>query len=180
MLDMKKCPWTMLLFALGAFLWISSVGCSKSSIGCLRCPLEEGAGEGTSSEERTREATNYYEEASLFLKDKMLDEAIEMFEMGIALEPNPAAYNSLGMAYRYKFIETGDLAWRDLELEAFNKALDINPNHLSTLLTLGTTYYHMGRKAEALPKLKKVLEILPTHPNRDYIETLIEDCERSR
>jgi|GEM_PF-3970704 len=159
------------LISLAAF-----AACSKLPAGCSKAAEDQGTASALTPEERSREAERLFGEANLSLKDKRLDEAIEMLEKGIEIEPSAAAYNTLGMARKYKFIETGDASWRDREIEAYKKGIEIDSGHLTTILNLGTAYFFLDRKDEALPLLRKVLQLLPNHPNRDHIEKMIAKC----
>jgi len=45
--------------------------------------------------------------------------------------------------------------------EAFERALSIDPNHVSSLFNLALAYQNMGRTADAVSKLEQLLEIAP-------------------
>ena len=153
--------------------------CSNSPAGCSKAADDQEMTAPLKPEERSREAARLFEEANLSLRDKRLDEAIELLEEGIEIEPSATAYNTLGMARKFKFIETGDAAWRDREIEAYKLGIEIDPGHLATILNLGTACFFLDRKDEALPLLRKVLQLLPNHPNRDHIEKMIAECRAS-
>jgi len=99
------------------------------------------------------------------------DMAIASYQKAIDLEPkSAAACNLLGMAYRFKYIQTRDQHVRDKEIAAFQKAHEIDPNYLPAMINLGATYYQMGEKAKAAPLFKRALELNPS--NREKFELL--------
>lgn len=108
-------------------------------------------------------------------KEGNYDRAIDLYTKAIKKDPAHAeAYNLLGMAYRMKYRSTNELEYREKEIRSFRKAINIEPENVNALVNLGSTLYDMNRKQEALPYLKKAIEIRPNHPDRAQIEELIE------
>jgi len=70
------------------------------------------------------------------------------------------------------------LKWRQKEIEAFKKAIELDPNFYLPYINLGTTYYGMGNRREAALYFKKGLETFPEHPSRELIEKMIREGER--
>ena len=126
-----------------------------------------------------KSATSYFDEGALFVKQGRYDEAIEKYKKGLRREPRSAVgYNYLGIAYRYKYEQLRSLDWRQREIEAFKKAIELDPNFYLPYINLGTTYYGMRNLKEAALYLRKGLEIFPDHPSRELIELMIQEGER--
>ncbi len=126
-----------------------------------------------------KSAKDYFEEGSSLFKKGKYDEAITKYKKGLRREPRAAVgYNYLGIAYRGKYEQLRSLDWRQKEIEAFKKAIEMDPNFYLPYVNLGTTYYDMGHFKEAASYLKKALEIYPKHPSRDLIEQMILRAER--
>ena len=87
-------------------------------------------------------------------------------------------YNYLGIAYRYKYDQLRSLNWRQKEIEAFKKAIELDPNFYLPYINLGSTYYGMENLKEAALYFRKGLEFFPEHPSRDLIEQMIQEGER--
>lgn len=104
-------------------------------------------------------------------------EAARLYESGLSMDPDSAVvYNLLGMAHRFQYNETGNPEYRQKELEAFRKAVQIQPDNPVQLVNLGATLYYMDQKQEACRYLEKALEVYPEHPDRENIEKLIDGC----
>jgi tetratricopeptide (TPR) repeat protein len=126
-----------------------------------------------------KSATTYFEEGSSLFRKGKYDEAITKYQKGLRREPRSAVgYNYLGIAYRGKYEQLRSLDWREKEIEAFKKSIEMDPNFYLPYVNLGTTYYDMGRFKEAASYLHKALEIYPKHPSRELIEQMIQQAER--
>ncbi len=126
-----------------------------------------------------KSATSYFDEGALLVKQGKYDEAIKKYKKGLGREPRSAVgYNYLGIAYRYKYEQLRSLDWREKEIEAFKKAIELDPNFYLPYINLGTTYYGMGNPKEAALYFRKGLEIFPEHPSRELIEQMIQEGER--
>ncbi len=102
------------------------------------------------------------------------DKAIENYEKAIALgTKSPGAYNMLGMSYRFKFQQTGKPELQQNEIDAFQKAVNLDPKYWVAMVNLGTTYYSRGEKAQAAAWFKKALALNPNHPERAQLERMI-------
>ncbi len=124
-------------------------------------------------------ATSYFKEGALLLRQGKYDEAIKKYTKGLRREPRSAVgYNYLGMAYGYKYEQLRSLDWRQKEIEAFKKAIELDPNFYLPYINLGETYYNMGNLKEAASYFKKCLEIVPEHPKRKLMERMIQEAER--
>lgn len=126
-----------------------------------------------------KSAASYFDEGALLVKQGKYDEAIGKYKKGLRIEPRSAVgYNYLGIAYRYKYDQLRSLNWRQKEIDAFKKAIDLDPNFYLPYINLGSTYYGMGNLKEAAHYFRKGLEIFPEHPSRDLIEQMIQEGER--
>ncbi len=124
-------------------------------------------------------ATSYFDEGAALTQKGKCDEGIEKYKNGLQKEPRSAVgYNYLGMAYRCKYSQLRSLEWRQREIEAFKKAIELDPNFYLPYINLGTTYYDMGNRKEAALYFRKALEIFPEHPSRELIEGMIREGER--
>ena len=102
------------------------------------------------------------------------DLAIRSCEKTIARDPkNAAAYNLMGMAYRFKYDKLADPGLKQKEIEAFQKAIEVDPNYWVAMINLGATYYRQGEKAKAAPLFKRVLALNPQHPEKAQLEKMI-------
>jgi tetratricopeptide (TPR) repeat protein len=121
----------------------------------------------------------YLREGVAHFQKQEYDQAIASYEKAIKLEPKAAAaYNLLGMAYRFKYNQTGNPDWRQKEIAAFQKAIEVDPKFWMALINLGATYYYMGERAKAAPLFKQALEINPNHPEKAQIEKMIAEGEK--
>ncbi|MFQ6079096.1 MAG: tetratricopeptide repeat protein [Thermodesulfobacteriota bacterium] len=129
--------------------------------------------------EDKKSATVYFEEGASLVQRGKYDEAIEKYKKGLRKETHSAVgYNYLGIAYRNKYAQLRSLKWRQKEIDAFKKALELDPNFYLPYINLGRTYYDMGNRKEAAFYFKKGLEIFPEHPSRELIEKMIREGER--
>lgn len=119
-------------------------------------------------------ADKYIQEGFINFQQQKYDEAIANYEKAIKLEPRAAAaYNMIGMAYRFKYNMLGVPEFRQKEMAAFQKAVEIDPKNWVAMINLATDYYADGQKAKAAPLFKKALELNPDHPEKADIQKLI-------
>ncbi len=72
--------------------------------------------------------------ASSFQEGKF-DSAIQYDNEALKVDPNNfVGYNLLGMAYRFKFNQTGTQEYKDKEIESFKKAIEFEPKYCSLLI----------------------------------------------
>jgi Tfp pilus assembly protein PilF len=79
----------------------------------------------------------------------------------------------LGMAYRFKYNQLGVPEFRQKEMAAFQKAIEIDPKNWVAMINLATTYQADGQKAKAAALFKKALELNPDHPEKAALQKLI-------
>ena len=119
-------------------------------------------------------AEKYIQEGFANFQQQQYDAAIASYEKAIKAEPRAAtAYNMMGMAYRFKFNQMGVPEFRQKEMAAFQKAIEIDPKNWVAMINLATDYYADGHKDKAAPLFKKALELNPNHPEKAEIQKLI-------
>ncbi|NOZ50209.1 MAG: tetratricopeptide repeat protein [Chloroflexi bacterium] len=79
-----------------------------------------------------------------------------------AANPSLEAYFGLGNAYTRQ----GNLA---KAMDAYQQALDINPNHAATLSNLGVVYYQLGKLTEAKEAFTRALNVSPEDAATHYL-----------
>jgi tetratricopeptide (TPR) repeat protein len=116
----------------------------------------------------------YLQAGFAYFQQHDYDRAIENYERAIASGArSPGAYNMLGMAYRFKYQQTGNPELQQNEIDAFQKAVNIDSKYWVAMINLGTTYYSRGDKKQAAVWLKKALALNPNHPEKAQIEKMI-------
>jgi tetratricopeptide (TPR) repeat protein len=106
------------------------------------------------------------------------DRAIELYTDATKKEPgSSAAYNLLGMAYRFKYNETADRKYKQEEINAFKKAIDLDPTNYVPYINLGATLFYQNETQQAVLYLNKALELYPDNPERATIEEMIRQSE---
>ena len=123
-------------------------------------------------------AEKYLQAGFVNFQQHKYDEAIANYEKAIKLQPRAAAaYNMIGMAYRFKYNKLGVPEFREREMAAFQKAVEIDPKNWVALTNLATDYHAEGQKAKAAPLFKKALELNPDHPEKLALQRMIAEGE---
>lgn len=123
-------------------------------------------------------ADKYMQEGFVNIQQQKYDEAIACYEKAIKAEPRAAAaYNMMGMAYRFKFNQLGVPEFRQKEMAAFQKAVDLDPKNWVAMINLATDYYADGEKGKAAALYRKALELKPDHPEKAEIQKWIAEGE---
>jgi tetratricopeptide (TPR) repeat protein len=126
-----------------------------------------------------KSATDYFDDGASLVQRGKCGEGIQEYKKGLRREPRSAVgYNYLGIAYRCKYEKLRSLKWREEEIQAFKKAIELDPHFYLPYINLGTTYYNMGNGKEATVYFRKGLELYPDHPSREFIEEMIQEGER--
>jgi Flp pilus assembly protein TadD len=87
-----------------------------------------------------------------------VNEAISELSLATSLDPRLSdAYNMLGVAYDQK-------GMRDRAKDAYDHALQVEPDDAQTLNNLGYSLYLNGNYRAAVDKLKRAAKIAPTDP----------------
>ena len=119
-------------------------------------------------------ADKYIQEGFINFQHQKYDEAVVSYERAIKAEPRAAtAYNMMGMAYRFKYNQLGVPEFRQKEMAAFQKAVEIDLKNWVAMINLATDYYADGQKGKAAALFKKALELNPNHPEKAEIEKMI-------
>lgn len=127
------------------------------------------------------QSEQYLQEGFTYFQQHDYDKAIESYEKAIAMgTKSAAAFNMLGMAYRFKFQQTGSPELQQNELDAFQKAVNVDPKYWVAMVNLGTTYYARGEKAQAAVWFKKALALNPNHPEKAKLEKMIAEAAKSK
>jgi tetratricopeptide (TPR) repeat protein len=124
-------------------------------------------------------AEKYMQAGFANFQQQKYDEAIANYEQVLKLQPRAAAaYNMIGMAYRFKYNQLGVPEFRQKEIAAFQKAIEVDPNNWVSMINLATDYYADGQKGKAALLLKKALALHPDHPEQPALEKMIAAGER--
>ncbi len=120
----------------------------------------------------------YMQEGISHFQKQEYDQAIASYQKAIQLaSKSAAAYNLLGMAYRFKYNQLRNPELRAQEIGAFEKAVEIDPQYWVAMINLGVTYYDQGDKARAAALFKKALSLNPNHPEKAEFEKMIAEGE---
>ncbi|HVO74421.1 MAG TPA: tetratricopeptide repeat protein [Ignavibacteriaceae bacterium] len=118
------------------------------------------------------------EGARLFQQGKY-DEAILKYKQAVEKDPGSAiGYNLLGMAYRFKFNQSGTRECKNKEIESFKKAIGIDSSFWAAYKNLSASLYYEGRKKEAVPYLERALELQPDDPEKAILLKWIEEGKK--
>ena len=111
----------------------------------------------------------------LFQQGKYSD-AILKYEEALQQAPkNAVGYNLLGMAYRFRFNQSGAQEFKDKEIEAFKTAIAIDPKLWVAYKNISASLYYQKRKKEAVPYLQKALELQPNDPEKSMLVQWIQE-----
>lgn len=123
-------------------------------------------------------AQSLVEKGQEAFKQGEYDQALRAYQAALKQEPRSAVIlNLVGMAYRLKYNQLRSPDLKDKEIAAFKQAVELDPQFVPALVNLGSTYYFSGRKPEAAEQFKRVLEILPQHPEAEQLKKMIAEAE---
>lgn len=115
------------------------------------------------------------EGGSLFQKGNY-GSAIQKYNEALQIDPNNAiGHNLLGMAYRFKFNQTGTQEFKDKEIEYFKKAIELDPKFWVAYKNLAASLYYQNKKKEAVPYIEKALELQPNDPEKSLLLKWIDE-----
>ena len=115
------------------------------------------------------------EGGSLFQQGKY-DSAIQKYNEALKIDPdNAVGHNLLGMAYRFKFNQTGTQEFKDKEIEFFKKSIELDPRYWVAYKNLAASLYYQNRKKDAVPYLEKALELQPDDPEKSLLLKWIDE-----
>jgi len=131
------------------------------------------------NEESTADPTQtLIEKGQAAFKQGKYDQALQAYDQALKKEPRSAAiFNLKGMAYRFKYNQLRSPDLKEKEIAAFQKAIEMDPKFIPALVNLGSTYYFSDKKKEAAEQFKKVLEIMPRHPEAEQLKKMIAEAE---
>jgi superkiller protein 3 len=130
----------------------------------------------TSCVGQEKNAQEMFDKGSSFFEKGNFDAAIEKYQEGLQLEPNNyVGYNLLGMAYRFKFNQTGTQEFKSKEIQSFKKAIELEPKYWVAYKNIAASLYYQNRKKEAVPYLEKALELQPNDPEKSLLLQWIEE-----
>mgnify|MGYP003796567133 FL=1 len=108
-----------------------------------------------------------FNEGASFFQSGNYDAAIEKYKEALQIDQNNAVgYNLLGMAYRFKFNQTGAQEFKDKEIESFKKAVTLDAKFWIAYKNLAASLYYQNRKKEAVPYLEEALKLQPNDPEK--------------
>lgn len=123
-----------------------------------------------------RPAETLLNEGAALVQEGKIDDAIAKYREALTADPDShIGYNLLGMAYRMKFNQLGAQKYKDMEIEAFQKAIDREPDFWVAYKNIAASLYYQGKKREAVPYLEKALELQPGDPERETLLKWIEE-----
>jgi len=115
------------------------------------------------------------EGGSLFQKGNY-DAAILKYSEALQIDPdNAVGHNLLGMAYRFKFNQTGAQEFKDKEIDSFKKAIAFEPRYWVAYKNIAASLYYQNKKKEAVPYLEKALELQPDDPEKAILLQWIDE-----
>ncbi len=104
------------------------------------------------------------------------DYACAMEGLGKVVKSRPKdaeLLNRFAVAARMRYYQTGDMDFRDQELESFRKAVGLAPSVAHIQINLGTTAWELGMRKEAAKAYRRGLELSPKHPDVALIRARI-------
>jgi superkiller protein 3 len=130
----------------------------------------------SSCADQNKTAQNLLDERIKLHQEGNFDASIQKYNEALKAEPNNSiAYNLLGMAYRFKFNQTGTQEYKTKEIESFKKAIDLDTKYWIAYKNLSASLYYQDRKKEAVPYLEKALELQPNDPEKKLLLQWIEE-----
>ncbi len=118
------------------------------------------------------------EKGQAAFKQGKYDQALRAYQKALKQEPRSAVIlNLVGMAYRFKYNQLRSPDMKEKEIAAFKKAIEMDAKFIPALVNLGSTYYYSDRKKEAAEQFKRVLEIMPNHPEAGQLKKMIAEAE---
>jgi tetratricopeptide (TPR) repeat protein len=97
-----------------------------------------------------------------YLKENLLDKAIEHLQIALKLDPDYArAHNNIGIAYKSR-------GMIDLAIKHFQRSIKLKPDAMGTYINLGNAYYSKGRPDKAIDYYKTALYYRPDNAEAHY------------
>ncbi len=73
--------------------------------------------------------------------------------------------NEFAIVARFRYYQSGDMDFRDQELDALRKAAKLEPRVAHIQVNLGTTAWELGMRKEAAEAYRQALRLEPNHPD---------------
>lgn len=97
-----------------------------------------------------------FDQGSQALKDGQYEKAVELFKASLAKQPIKQTWLNLGVAY-------GKLKQADAAIDAYQKALAMDPKYVLALFNLGMAYQGKNDLDQAVVWFRKTIEADPKH-----------------
>jgi tetratricopeptide (TPR) repeat protein len=118
------------------------------------------------------------EKGQAAFKQGKYDQALQAYAKALQKEPRSAViFNLMGMAYRFWYNQLRSPDLKEKEIAAFTKAIEMDPKFTPALVNLGSTYYFSDQKKAAALQFKRVIEIMPRHPQAEQMKKMIAEAE---
>jgi serine/threonine-protein kinase len=99
-----------------------------------------------------------------YWRDGYVDQAVEQYQRAIALDAdNAPAHAALSLAYWRKYRDTDDAALLNLALQNGRRAVELEPQLASAMVSLGIAEIEHGETAEARKRLEEALVLDPAN-----------------
>jgi serine/threonine protein kinase/Tfp pilus assembly protein PilF len=99
-----------------------------------------------------------------YWRDGYVDQAIEQYQRAIALDTDSApAHAALSLAYWRKYRDTDDAAVLNLALQNGRRAVELEPQLATAMVSLGVAEMEHGDTAEAQKRLQEALVLDPSN-----------------
>jgi len=122
----------------------------------------------------------YLDQGVQQFKQGNYQEAIATYQKAQEQDPdNALIYNLLGMAYRFRFNQSGTQEFKEAEIRAFKKAVELDPKFVVAYKNLIASLYYQNRKKETIPYIQKVLELNPNDPDKTFLKNLLQEVKNS-
>jgi Tfp pilus assembly protein PilF len=79
--------------------------------------------------------------------------------------PDAELLNQFAMAARMRYYQSGDMDYRDQELDGLRKAVGLAPSVAHIQINFGTTAWALGMRKVAAKAYQRGLELAPKHPD---------------
>lgn len=147
-------------------------------IGCGEKAEKKEAVNTPVNKKKLEEATKRFQVGSKYFGAGKYEHAISNYLEGLKIAPESAlGHNLLGMAYRFKYLKTGDYSYREKEIRSFRRSLELQPMFIPAVKNLGVTLMNIGQKEEAVSLFRKALELNPNDPEKELLIKLIQSVE---
>ena len=106
-----------------------------------------------------------YQEVGLLIQDKtqrirLLEKSVAVYKKHLELVPQDAlSHNGLGIGYMHLAEQLSDQSYYHLAKESFQRSIQMAPYFQEPYINLGTVFYRLGKKEEALQSYDKALQV---------------------